>query len=53
MRKGDKVEILRKDNLITLCRQCNTRVNFNRDYWFAYFTYIMENYIYVYQKNFT
>lgn len=32
----------REDNLITLCRVCNSKVNFNRDYWFAYFTYIME-----------
>jgi len=22
-----------KDNLITTCKQCNTRANFNRDYW--------------------
>ena len=29
-------------NLITLCNGCNTKVNFNRDYWYAYFTYIME-----------
>jgi hypothetical protein len=30
-------------NLITLCRKCNSIVNTNRDYWYAYFTYIMEN----------
>jgi hypothetical protein len=30
------------NNLITLCRSCNIKVNSNRDYWFAYFTYIME-----------
>lgn len=24
-------------NLITLCRECNTRVNFNRGYWTSYF----------------
>jgi hypothetical protein len=29
-------------NLISLCHGCNSQVNFNRDYWFAYFTYIME-----------
>jgi len=29
-------------NLITLCEKCNIHVNFNRDYWFAYFMYIME-----------
>ena len=34
----------KKDNLISLCSGCNIRVNFNRDYWYAYFTYIMENY---------
>jgi hypothetical protein len=33
----------KKNNLINLCRSCNAKVNFNRDYWFAYFTYIMEN----------
>lgn len=26
-----------KDNLITLCNQCNIRVNFNRNYWREYF----------------
>jgi hypothetical protein len=31
-----------KNNLITLCHGCNSKANFNRDYWFAYFTYIME-----------
>ena len=33
----------REENLITLCKQCNLRANFNRDYWFAYYSYIMEN----------
>ena len=32
----------KKDNLIILCNRCNSRVNFNRDYWYAYFTYLME-----------
>jgi len=32
-----------ESNLITLCTGCNSKVNFNRDYWYAYFTYIMEN----------
>jgi hypothetical protein len=32
-----------ENNLITLCHRCNTKTNFNRDYWFVYFTYIMEN----------
>ena len=31
------------NNLITLCEKCNCQVNINRDYWYAYFTYIMEN----------
>ena len=29
-------------NLITLCQKCNIKVNDNRDYWFAYFTYILS-----------
>ena len=32
----------KEENLITLCLQCNLRVNFNRDYWYAYFMYITE-----------
>lgn len=28
---------LSKDNLISLCRQCNARVNFNREYWQSFF----------------
>ena len=36
----------KKNNLITLCNECNIRVNANRNYWYAYFKYIMENYIY-------
>jgi len=32
-----------KNNLVTLCLLCNLKVNTNRDYWFAYFTYIMEH----------
>lgn len=32
-----------ESNLITLCQQCNVKANANKDYWFAYFTYIMEN----------
>jgi len=31
----------KKINLITLCQRCNIKVNFNRDYWFAYFKYIL------------
>jgi len=33
-------------NLISLCSKCNNKVNHNRDYWFAYFTYIIKEYIY-------
>jgi len=36
-----------KDNLITTCKQCNLNANKDIDYWFAYYTYIMENEIYV------
>jgi len=32
-----------QNNLITLYGKCNKQVNYNRDYWFAYFRYIMEN----------
>ena len=31
------------ENLITLCNSCNIKANYNRDYWFAYFTYIMDS----------
>lgn len=30
----------KENNLITTCKKCNSAVNFNRDYWYAYFTYI-------------
>ena len=30
-------------NLITLCSKCHSTTNGNRDYWFAYFAYIMKN----------
>jgi predicted transcriptional regulator len=32
-----------KSNLITLCKSCHITTNSNRDYWYAYFTYIKEN----------
>jgi hypothetical protein len=31
-----------ENNLITLCRKCHCRTNFNRDYWYAYFIYLKE-----------
>jgi hypothetical protein len=31
-------------NLITLCNTCNAIANSNRDYWFAYYTYIIEHF---------
>jgi len=31
-----------KDNLITLCRQCNSNANYNRDYWYAFYSYKMN-----------
>jgi len=30
------------ENLISLCNSCHTITNFNRDYYFAYFKYLME-----------
>ena len=33
---------LKENNLITLCRICNSKVNGDRDYWFAYFKYMLE-----------
>ena len=30
-------------NLISLCINCHVKTNGDRDYWFAYFTYLMEN----------
>lgn len=32
----------KENNLITLCCQCNNKVNFNINYWYSYFTYIIE-----------
>lgn len=32
-----------KSNLISTCISCNSTANSNRDYWFAYYTYIIEN----------
>jgi 5-methylcytosine-specific restriction endonuclease McrA len=32
-------------NLITVCNQCNLRANFNRDYWYAFYKYKIENQI--------
>jgi hypothetical protein len=33
----------KNNNLILLCSQCHLRTNFNRDYWYAHCTYLMEN----------
>ena len=30
-------------NLISLCGKCNIKVNTNRDYWYAYFGYLILN----------
>lgn len=35
-------ENCKENNLIALCCSCHTSTNHNRDYWFAYFTYIIE-----------
>jgi len=32
----------KEDNLITTCNRCNAQVNSNRDYWYTYFTHLME-----------
>jgi len=31
-----------KNNLISLCNSCHMKINFNRDYWYAYFRKILE-----------
>ena len=36
----------KETNLITLCTKCNSRVNFNRDYWKKYFVNGKMNYVY-------
>jgi hypothetical protein len=33
----------KEDNLITLCHKHHLKTNFDRDYWYAYFTYVMKN----------
>jgi hypothetical protein len=33
-----------ENNLITLCNACNLQANSDRDYWFAYYTYIIEHF---------
>ncbi len=40
-----------KDNLITLCNQCNTRVNYNRKYWIKYFKRQIKQEELICQKN--
>lgn len=30
------------DNLITICRRCHTKTNFNRNYWIKYFKNIIK-----------
>ena len=34
----------KENNLISLCQNCHITTNGNRDFWFAYYTYIMENF---------
>lgn len=38
-------ENLNPKNLITLCMKCHRKTNGNRDYYYAYFTYIMEHFL--------
>jgi len=33
---------IKEENLISLCHFCHMKTNWNRDYWYAYYTYIME-----------
>jgi len=33
----------KENNLVSLCTVCHGKTNNNRDYWFAYFKYILEN----------
>jgi len=32
-----------KSNLITLCNKCHSKSNSNRDYWYAYYRYLIVN----------
>jgi len=32
-----------KSNLLCVCNSCHSKTNHNRDYWYAYCTYLMEN----------
>ena len=36
----------KEDNLITLCVCCNSKANKNRDYWYSYYKYIIDNKLY-------
>jgi 5-methylcytosine-specific restriction endonuclease McrA len=33
----------KKNNLVTLCQSCHSKAGVNRDYWYAYYTYLMES----------
>ena len=45
----------KRGNLITLCKKCNTKANYNRDYWYAYFKKIIGENIWIiyYLETFT
>jgi len=34
-------------NLVSLCKSCHTKTNFNRDAWIAYFQKLLENVVHV------
>jgi len=36
-----------ENNLITLCSICNQKANANRDYWFAYYSYLIKEIYYM------
>jgi len=33
----------KENNLISLCKKCHSKTNGNRDYWYAYFSYLLKN----------
>lgn len=35
-------EDCKENNLITVCNKCNIKANGNRNYWFAYYNYLIE-----------
>lgn len=44
-------ENCKEENLISLCHNCNVKANYNRDYYFALFNYLISNIIKLGAKN--